>query len=48
MAVRAAEAEWRIHEVPVAYGARAGGASKVKGTVRGSLRAVRDMSAVLR
>ncbi|MDQ3384931.1 MAG: glycosyltransferase family 2 protein [Actinomycetota bacterium] len=48
MVVKAAEAGWRIHEVPVAYGARAAGRSKVTGTVRGSLRAVRDMSAILR
>ncbi len=48
MVVKAAEAEWRIHEVPVGYGARAGGTSKVTGTVRGSLRTVRDMGAVLR
>jgi len=48
MVVKAAEAEWRIHEVPVGYGARAGGTSKVTGTVRGSLRTVRDMGAILR
>jgi hypothetical protein len=46
--LRAAEAGWRIGEVPVGYGPRAGGHSKVTGTVRGSLRAVRDMSSVLR
>ena len=39
---------WRIGEAPVAYRSRAGGQSKVSGSVRGSLRAVRDMSAVLR
>jgi glycosyltransferase involved in cell wall biosynthesis len=48
MVLRAAEAGWRIGEVPVGYGPRAGGHSKVTGTVRGSLRAVRDMSSVLR
>lgn len=48
MVLRAATAGWRIGEVPVAYRARAGGQSKVSGSVRGSLRAVRDMSAVLR
>ena len=48
MVLRAAAASWRIGEVPVAYRSRAGGQSKVSGTVRGSLRAVRDMSAVLR
>ncbi len=48
MVLRAAGAGWRIGEVEVAYGRRAGGESKVSGSVRGSLRAVRDMSAVLR
>lgn len=47
MVVRAAAAGWRVAEVPVAYRARTG-RSKVTGTVRGTLRAVRDMSAVLR
>lgn len=48
MVMRAATAGWRIGEAPVAYRSRAGGQSKVSGSVRGSLRAVRDMSAVLR
>jgi glycosyltransferase involved in cell wall biosynthesis len=48
MVLRAASARWRIGEAPVAYRSRAGGRSKVSGSVRGSLRAVRDMSAVLR
>lgn len=48
MVLRAATAGWRIGEAPVAYRARAGGQSKVSGSVRGSVRAVRDMSAVLR
>ncbi|HZD80063.1 MAG TPA: glycosyltransferase family 2 protein [Actinomycetota bacterium] len=47
MVVRAAEAGWRIREVPVPYRARAG-RSKVTGTVGGTLRAIRDMAAVLR
>jgi glycosyltransferase involved in cell wall biosynthesis len=47
MVVRAAAAGWRIAERPVAYGRRAGGRSKVTGTVRGTVRAVRDMRAVL-
>jgi len=47
MVLRAAMAGWRITEVPVAYRARRG-RSKVTGTVGGTLRAVRDMSAVLR
>jgi glycosyltransferase involved in cell wall biosynthesis len=48
MVLLAAAARWRIGEVAVAYRPRAGGYSKVSGTVRGSLRATRDMSAVLR
>jgi glycosyltransferase involved in cell wall biosynthesis len=47
MVVRAADAGWRIAEVPVPYGARTG-RSKVTGTLRGTARTVRDMSAVLR
>jgi glycosyltransferase involved in cell wall biosynthesis len=47
MVVRAAAAGWRIHEVPVPYAPREG-RSKVTGTVRGTARAVRDMTAVLR
>ncbi|MFB9449180.1 glycosyltransferase family 2 protein [Dactylosporangium vinaceum] len=48
MMVRAAAAGWRIGEVDVDYAPRtAGGRSKVTGTVRGTLRAVRDMSRVL-
>ncbi|MGI9118863.1 MAG: glycosyltransferase family 2 protein [Acidimicrobiales bacterium] len=47
MVLRAAAAEWRISEVPVTYAPRLG-RSKVTGTARGTLRAVQDMSAVLR
>jgi glycosyltransferase involved in cell wall biosynthesis len=47
MVVRAARAGWRIGEVDVAYLPRAGGRSKVTGTVRGTLRAVVDMNRVL-
>jgi len=46
MVVRAGRAGWRIREVPVSYLPRAG-RSKVTGTVRGTVRAVRDMAAVL-
>jgi glycosyltransferase involved in cell wall biosynthesis len=46
MVVRAAEAGWVIREVPVTHLPRQG-RSKVTGTVRGTLRAVRDMAAVL-
>lgn len=45
--LRAAQAGWRIGEVPVRYAERAG-RSKVTGTVRGTARAVKDMSEVLR
>ena len=45
---RAAAAGWRIVERPVAYRPRAAGTtSKVSGSVRGSLRAARDMARVL-
>ncbi len=47
MVVRGAEAGWRIEEVPVQY-ARRDGRSKVTGTVRGTVRTVRDMRSVLR
>ncbi len=46
MVLRAAAADWRIVERPVAYRPRTG-RSKVTGTVRGTARAVRDMAAVL-
>lgn len=46
MVLLAAAAGWRIDEVGVAYRARAG-RSKVTGTARGTVRAVRDMAAVL-
>jgi glycosyltransferase involved in cell wall biosynthesis len=46
MVVRAAAAGWEIQEVPVRELPRRG-RSKVTGTVRGTLRAVRDMAAVL-
>jgi hypothetical protein len=47
MVVRAAAAGWSIAERPVVYHPRQG-RSKVTGTVRGTLRTVRDMSAALR
>jgi glycosyltransferase involved in cell wall biosynthesis len=46
MVLRAAAAGWRIDEVVVGYSPRAG-RSKVTGTVRGTVRAVRDMAAAL-
>src|SRR3954468_3991738 len=47
MVLRASAAGWRLEEVPVSYLAREG-RSKITGTVRGTLRTVRDMAAVLR
>jgi glycosyltransferase involved in cell wall biosynthesis len=47
MVVRAHRAGWSIAEVDVPYGERAGGRSKVTGTVRGTVRTIRDMAAVL-
>ena len=46
MVVRAAAPGWRIDEVAVTYLPREG-RSKVTGTVRGTLRTVRDMAAAL-
>ena len=48
MVLRAAGAGWRIAEVPVGYRSRAGGRSKVTGTLSGTVRTVRDMGRVLR
>ncbi|MFC5233186.1 glycosyltransferase family 2 protein [Pseudonocardia zijingensis] len=45
--LRAGAAGWRLHEVDVAYRPRAGGRSKVSGSVRGTARAVRDMGRLL-
>jgi glycosyltransferase involved in cell wall biosynthesis len=47
MVLRAAAAGWTVCEVPVAHHPRQG-RSKVTGTVRGTVRAVRDMAVVLR
>ena len=47
MVLRAAAGGWRIGEVPVSYRPRAAGRSKVSGSARGTLRAVRDMGALL-
>lgn len=46
MVMRAAAQGWSIHEIPVPYRARCG-RSKVTGTVRGTARAVRDMTRAL-
>lgn len=48
MVTRAVDAGWRVLEVDVPYRERAAGSrSKVTGTLRGTISAVRDMSAVL-
>ncbi len=47
MVVKAQAAGWRIAEVDVPYAEREG-RSKVTGTVKGTLRTVRDMSRILR
>jgi glycosyltransferase involved in cell wall biosynthesis len=47
MVLLAAAAGWRVGEVPVTYGPRTGGRSKVSGSARGTYRAVRDMGALL-
>lgn len=48
MVTAAADDGWRIREVDVDYAVRtAGSRSKVTGTVRGTARTIRDMSAVL-
>ncbi|TDQ04344.1 glycosyl transferase family 2 [Labedaea rhizosphaerae] len=47
--IRAGEAGWAVREVPVRYLPRAAGTkSKVSGSVKGTLRAIRDMAGVLR
>jgi hypothetical protein len=47
MVLLAARHGLRVAEVDVDYAPRAGGRSKVTGTVRGTARAVRDMTRVL-
>jgi glycosyltransferase involved in cell wall biosynthesis len=47
MVLRATRAGWRVAEVEVSYAARRGGRSKVSGSIRGSMLAVRDMAAAL-
>ncbi len=48
MVIKAAGSGWKIVEVPVPYLPRRGGKSKVSGSVRGTLRAIADMGALLR
>jgi glycosyltransferase involved in cell wall biosynthesis len=47
MVQKAADAGLRVGEVDVTYAPRAGGRSKVTGSVRGTARAMRDMARVL-
>jgi hypothetical protein len=47
MVLRAADAGWRIEEVPVSYRKREG-RSKVTGTVRGTMRTIGDMTKAMR
>jgi glycosyltransferase involved in cell wall biosynthesis len=46
--LNAGEQGWRIDERPVAYSRRAGGRSKVSGSVKGTFRAARDLTGLLR
>jgi glycosyltransferase involved in cell wall biosynthesis len=46
--LRAGAAGWRVREFDVEYRPRAGGRSKVSGSVRGTVRATRDMAAAMR
>ena len=45
--MRAAAAGWWVREVDVEYRPRCGGKSKVSGSIRGTLRAARDMAAAV-
>ena len=45
--LRARAANWRISELPIPYHPRNGGQSKVTGSIRGTLRALRDFAGVL-
>jgi glycosyltransferase involved in cell wall biosynthesis len=45
--LRAAAAGWVVHETPVAYRPRAGGRSKVAGSLPGTLRAALDLARVV-
>jgi glycosyltransferase involved in cell wall biosynthesis len=48
MVLRAARSGWRVAELPVRYRPRAGGRSKVSGSVKGTFRAVVDTRRVMR
>jgi hypothetical protein len=45
--LRAGAAGWRLREFDVEYRPRTGGRSKVSGSLRGTVRAATDMTAVL-
>ncbi len=45
--LRARAAGWRIVELPISYHPRNGGQSKVTGSIRGTIRALRDFAGVL-
>ena len=45
--LRAGAAGWQVREFAVEYRPRAGGRSKVSGSIKGTIRAVRDMSAAM-
>ena len=47
MVLRASKAGWRLHEIGVPYAPRRAGKSKVTGTLKGTIRAVQDMSRLL-
>ena len=47
MVIKAGVAGWTVAEVGVSYRVRAGGRSKVSGSARGTLRALRDMAALI-
>jgi hypothetical protein len=47
MVLKAAAHRWRVGEVPIRYSPRAAGRSKVSGSVRGTVRATRDMASLL-
>lgn len=48
MVLKAAAAGWEISEVAVPYHERRGGRSKVTGTVKGTIRTIADMGALLK
>jgi hypothetical protein len=47
MLVRAGRAGWRVGEIDVSYAPRAGGRSKVTGSLRGSLLAAYDIARLI-